>query len=97
MKISEKFKNIQKRLPGYFNLQNIIFFSVIATFIIIVVWSDAISTFFTPIDTVREGITLTPTTLFGTPTPLPAEWLVSAEQTAILDWNLSHLQTVTSD
>ena len=78
---SEYIESIRKKLPGYINLQNIIFFSVIAAFIVIVIWSDAISAFFTPVEPVRAGITLTPTTLFGTPTPLPAEWLVSAEQT----------------
>ena len=74
-------ENLREKLPNWINLQNIIFFSVIIAFIIIVIWSDAISAFFTPIEPAVSGITPTATTLFGTPTPLPAEWLSSADQT----------------
>lgn len=74
-------KNIQQKLPKWVNLQNLAFLSVILIFTVIVIWSEAISEFFTPLSPQDAGITATPTTLFGTPTPLPAEWLTSAEQT----------------
>jgi hypothetical protein len=80
--IIQKFRNkLREKLPNWINLQNMIFLSVIIAFIIIVIWSDAISDFFAPLEPVDSGITPTATTLFGTPTPLPAEWLTSADQT----------------
>ena len=74
-------KKMRKRFPSWINLQNLIFLSVILAFTIIVLWSETISGFFTPLKFADTGITATATTLFGTPTPLPAEWLASAEQT----------------
>lgn len=79
--INEFRKKMRKRLPRWINLQNLIFFAVIAAFAIIVVWSESISMIFQDASPQELGITATPTTLFGTPTPLPAEWLASAEQT----------------
>ena len=77
----EDLRKTLKKLPGWMNLQNFIFLSVIIAFTIIVIWSESISGLFTPLKPATTGITATPTTLFGTPTPLPAEWLASAEQT----------------
>jgi len=74
-------KEMRKKFHPWINLQNLIFFSVITAFIIIIIWSESISQLFKPLRPVLSGITPTPTTLFGTPTPLPAEWLTSAEQT----------------
>ena len=72
---------LRKKLPNWINLPNLIFLTVIIAFVIIVIWSESISQYFQTVDPRDSGITATPTTLFGTPTPLPAEWLSSAEQT----------------
>lgn len=78
----EEFRaKMRKRLPHWINLQNIIFLTVIIAFIIIVIWSEDISLFFENIRFQDARTTPTPTVLPGTPTPLPAEWLASAEQT----------------
>lgn len=79
--INEFRNKLRKRLPRWINLQNLIFFAVIIAFAIIVIWSESISMVFQDVKPIEQGITATPTTLFGTPTPLPAEWLASAEQT----------------
>ncbi len=79
--INEFREKMRKRLPKWMNLQNLIFFAVIFAFVIIIVWSESISMVFQDGKPHEQGITATPTTLFGTPTPLPAEWLASAEQT----------------
>jgi len=78
----EEFRAIMReRLPHWINLQNIIFLTVIFAFIIIVIWSEDISLYFENIRFQDVRTTPTPTVLPGTPTPLPAEWLSSAEQT----------------
>lgn len=78
----EEFRaNLRKRLPRWINLQNIIFITVIFAFIVIVVWSEDISQFFESVRFQDSRVTATPTVLPGTPTPLPVEWLSSAEQT----------------
>ncbi len=78
----EEFRaKLRKRLPRWINLQNIIFITVIFAFIVIVVWSEDISQFFESVRLEGVRLTATPTILPGTPTPLPAEWLSSAEQT----------------
>jgi len=46
-----------------------------------VIWSEDISQFFETVRFRDVRVTSTPTVLPGTPTPLPAEWLASAEQT----------------
>jgi len=79
--INEFREKMRQRLPKWINLQNLIFFAVIFAFAIIVIWSESISMIFQDGVPQGQGITATPTTLFGTPTPLPAEWLASAEQT----------------
>ena len=73
--------NLGKKLPSWVNLQNLVFTSVILAFIIIIIWSEDISHFFEAIRLSDVQITVTPTILPGTPTPLPAEWLASAQQT----------------
>ena len=72
---------IRKRLPRWINLQNIVFIDVIMAFIVIVAWSEDISQFFEGVRLQDVRVTVTPAVLPGTPTPLPAEWLSSAEQT----------------
>lgn len=74
-------KKLRERLPRWINFQNLLFLSVILTFIIIVLWSENISGYFEEIRLRDISYTFTPTILPGTPTPLPAEWLASAEQT----------------
>lgn len=72
---------MRKRLPHWINLQNTVFLTVIIAFIIIVIWSEDISLFFENFRLQDVRTTPTPAVLPGTPTPLPAEWLSSAEQT----------------
>ena len=78
----EEFRaRMRKRLPRWINLQNIIFFTVINAFIIIVIWSEDLSHYFENVRLQDVRVTNTPAVLPGTPTPLPAEWLTSADQT----------------
>lgn len=74
-------EKMRQRLPRWINLQNLIFLTVIVAFVIIVIWSEDISQFFENVRFQDARVTLTPKVLPGTPTPLPAEWLSSAEQT----------------
>jgi hypothetical protein len=46
-----------------------------------VIWSDSISRLFSGFNLQDETLVPTPTTLFGTPTPLPADYLTSPDQT----------------
>ena len=80
-KIREFYKKMRAFLPDWINFQNLIFLTVIIAFFIIVVWSESMSEHFRTIRAEKVGITTTPTILPGTPTPLPAEWISSAEQT----------------
>ncbi|MBP6086704.1 MAG: hypothetical protein KA449_00675 [Pelolinea sp.] len=78
----EGFKaEVRKQIPRWINRQNLIFLIVIAVFVVIILWSDDISHYFENIRIQEVQLTLTPTVLPGTPTPLPAEWLTSSEQT----------------
>ena len=78
----KKFINrIRGRIPGWLNLQNIVFLVVILAFIVIVIWSESLSQFFGDTEASNGITTGTPTILPGTPTPLPEEWLRSASQT----------------
>jgi len=72
---------LHKKLPRWINLQNLVFSSVIIAFFIIIIWSEDISHFFEAIRLNDVQTTPTPSILPGTPTPLPAEWLASAQQT----------------
>ncbi len=73
---------LRKKLPRWINLQNLVFSSVIIAFFIIIIWSEDISHFFESIRLNDVQTTPTPSILPGTPTPLPAEWLASAQQTS---------------
>jgi len=85
MSLQEKYlalrKKIRKTFPDWVNFQNLIFVTVIMAFIIIVVWSEAMSEHFAAARLAKLGATPTPAILPGTPTPLPVEWISSAEQT----------------
>lgn len=72
---------LHKKFPRWINLQNLVFSSVIIAFFIIIIWSEDISHFFEAIRLNDVQTTPTPSILPGTPTPLPAEWLASAQQT----------------
>lgn len=72
---------LRKKLPHWINLQNLVFTSVIITFIIIIIWSEDISHFFEAIRLSDVQTNPTSSTLPGTPTPFPDEWLASAQQT----------------
>lgn len=72
---------LRQKFPRWINLQNFVFASVIIAFIIIIIWSEDISHFFEAIRLNDVQTTPTPSILPGTPTPLPAEWLASAQQT----------------
>lgn len=65
------------------NLQNIIFIVVVVIFAVSVIWSEPISHFFTGIN-IKDEVSITPsaTTLPGTSTPLPAEYLSEPNQTS---------------
>jgi hypothetical protein len=74
-------KNLRKKLPRWINLQNLVFSSVIIAFIIIIIWSEDISHFVEAIRLNDVQAIPIPSILPGTPTPLPDEWLTSAQQT----------------
>ncbi len=74
-------KKLRKVLPDWVNFQNLIFITVILAFVIIVAWSESMSEYFAEARLAEFGATGTPAVLPGTPTPLPAEWISSAEQT----------------
>jgi hypothetical protein len=68
--------------PGFqWNFQNLIFIGVLVIFSVSVIWSDSISRLFSGFDLQDKNLIPTPTTLFGTPTPLPAEYFTSSDQT----------------
>lgn len=68
-------------LKSLLNLQNLIFVLVIAIFVVSVIWSEPISQLFSGVNLQDVNLTPTPTTLPGTPTPLPAEYYQTSEQT----------------
>ncbi len=65
------------------NLQNLIFILVVIIFAVSVIWSEPISHLFTGLN-IKDEVVITPsaTTLPGTPTPLPAEYLSEPNQTS---------------
>ena len=68
--------------PGFqWNFQNLIFIGVLVIFAVSVIWSDSISHLFSGFTLQDQNLIPTPTTLFGTSTPLPAEYLTSPDQT----------------
>lgn len=80
-RINDLRKRLRKRLPDWVNFQNLIFVTVITAFVIIVFWSESISEMFEAAPLEEIDVTLTPTILPGTPTPVPMELLTSPEQT----------------
>ena len=85
MTIEEKTRAIRKKLrmilPDWINFQNGIFLTVILAFVFIVLWSESLAEHLESVKLDKLSATTTPTILPGTPTPLPAELLASAEQT----------------
>jgi len=69
-----------EKKPNWLNLRNLVFVVVILAFVVIVIWSDSLSEYFQARNSIEE-VPATATTLPGTPTPLPEEWLTSAQQT----------------
>jgi CDP-diglyceride synthetase len=65
------------------NLQNFILILVVVIFAVSVIWSEPISRIFTGLN-IKNEVVITPsaTTLPGTPTPLPAEYLSEPNQTS---------------
>lgn len=80
----EKVKGEKKsRIRPERKIQNFIFIMVVVIFAVSVIWSEPISHIFTGID-IKDDVVITPsaTTLPGTPTPLPAEYLSEPNQTS---------------
>jgi hypothetical protein len=75
-------KNIKSTKSGFqWNFQNLIFIGVMVIFAVSVIWSDSISRLFSGFNLKDKTLIPTPTTLFGTPTPLPVDYLSSPDQT----------------
>lgn len=74
-------KKFKDRIPSWINFQNLLFLIVILVFLAIVLWSDSLSRYFQQSAASDMDALFTATTLPGTPTPLPDEWMSSAEQT----------------
>ena len=82
-RIQSFYQKMRKTLPEWINIQNLVFFSVITAFIIIILWSERISRYVVSLRMQGGAITVTPTILPGTPTPpLPPEYIASADQTS---------------
>jgi hypothetical protein len=81
IEIKKSLERIRGMLPKWVNFQNLIFLVVFLAFILIVIWSESLSLFFTVDRTTELVPILTPSILPGTPTPLPEELLRSGEQT----------------
>jgi hypothetical protein len=63
------------------NFQNLVFIVVVVIFAVSVIWSESISHLFSGINLQDTNLVPSPTTLPGTPTPLPAEYFSNSEQT----------------
>jgi hypothetical protein len=75
-------KNKKTSRPGFqWIIQNLVFIVVVIIFTVSVIWSEPISHLFTGINLQDSNLVPSPTTLPGTPTPLPAEYFSNAEQT----------------
>jgi hypothetical protein len=75
-------KNVKPSKTGsQWNFQNLIFIGVLVIFAISVIWSESISHLFSGFNLQDKTLVPSPTTLFGTPTPLPADYLSSPNQT----------------
>lgn len=80
-KFRNYFKHLMENKPKWLNVQNVVFIIVIVAFIVIVIWSESLSIYFQGESGNPNAFVVTPTTLFGTPTPLPEDYLTSAQQT----------------
>jgi len=74
-------KKKTSRLGFQWNFQNLVFIVVVIIFAVSVIWSEPISHLFTGINLQDTNLIPSPTTLPGTPTPLPAEYFSNSEQT----------------
>ena len=74
-------ERLKEKTPHWLNIQNLTFFIVILAFIVIVIWSEPLSYLFSEQQPLNGNGIPTSEILPGTPTPLPEEWLRSAEQT----------------
>jgi hypothetical protein len=82
-KIKDSWHRFWKRLkiPGWLTFQLAIVVIVALLFLAIMIWNEALASFFFKRTAVPQAGTLTPTVEPGTPTPLPLEWLESSQQT----------------
>jgi len=80
-KLNELISGFREKKPKWISLQNLIFVVVILAFVIIIIWSEPLSYYFQSGDGQQVSAVLTSTTLPGTPTPLPEEYLTSSQQT----------------
>lgn len=80
-KFQNYFKQLIEKKPQWLNVQNVVFVIVIAAFAVIVIWSESLSIYFQGESGDPNVFVFTPTTLFGTPTPLPDDYLTSPQQT----------------
>ena len=74
-------KKKSSRLNFQWNFQNIVFLAVVVIFAVSLIWSESISHLFGGINLQDANPLPTPTTLWGTPTPLPADYFSNSEQT----------------
>jgi hypothetical protein len=83
--MSQKNQPMKKKKPSkpsfLWNFQNMVFIVVVIIFAVSVIWSESISHLFTGINLQDKNLVPSPTTLPGTPTPLPAEYYSNSEQT----------------
>jgi hypothetical protein len=71
----------ENKFKKWMNLQNLVFIVVIAIFLVTIVWSGPISHLFSGISLQDVKATVTPTQVPGEPTPLPAEYYATSNQT----------------
>ena len=81
----QKSQTIKKKKPSklnfLWNFQNLVFIVVVIIFAVSVIWSESISHLFSGINLQDQNLVSTPTTLPGTPTPLPVGYFSNSEQT----------------
>lgn len=72
----------QKKGKSLLSFQNLAFVLVFVIFLVSMIWAEPISHLFSGASIEDVIMTPSPEVLPGTPTPLPAEYLSSAEQTS---------------
>lgn len=75
-------QKIQAKGKSLFSFQNLAFLLVFVIFLVSVIWAEPISHLFSGAQIEEVTSTPCPEVLPGTPTPLAAEYLSSAEQTS---------------